>query len=167
MGYKSGNNQLKKWAKTLVNHDNSQPILTLQAQPLDSEIFPQEVVAATLANLFHFLVRNDHGQCDIAFYPVIQQLFSHYPRAQQKLVENILNTVSKRELESISLQLLSISELLDKQSKAWVIQQSLRIMFYRQWSDQQVRSTLKQLSTGLVLDSQHIQTIIENIQELY
>jgi hypothetical protein len=157
-------NDIKRWAQTFTSEEISPHSLSLQAQPLDPELFPQEVIAATLANLFHFLTRNENGLCDQILYPVIQQLFRSYPYAQQRLVENILNTVSKRQLESISLQLLNISTLLDEQAQTWLVQQTLRIMFYRQWSDEHVRHTLKYLSKGLALDPQRIQAIIGDMQ---
>ncbi|ENX41133.1 hypothetical protein [Acinetobacter sp. NIPH 2100] len=163
VGNTDNNNDVKNWAEGLMHEKESIHFLSLQPQPLESGTFPQEVVPATLANLFHFLARNEEGQCEEVLYPVIQQLFSAYPLAQQKLAEQTLKMVSIRGLDSISSQLLNISDFLDKQARDWVIQQALRIMFYRQWSDEKVRCTLKYLSDALSVDSQQMKTIIEDI----
>ncbi|MCU4337557.1 hypothetical protein KTH08_09900 [Acinetobacter dispersus] len=163
VGEMSHNQDVKNWAEDLIKEEVSARFL-LRPQPLDSEVFPLEVVPATLANLFHFLARNESGRCEEILYPAVQQLFSGYPLAQQKLAENILKMVSGRGIESISSQLLNISDLLDMQARDWIIQQALRIMFYRQWSDEKVRHTLKYLSEALLVDSQQMKAIIDDIQ---
>ncbi|MFV5262259.1 hypothetical protein ACMUMS_01655 [Acinetobacter courvalinii] len=161
------NNDIQHWAQALLTEESPPNLLSLAPQPLDPEIFPPEVVPATLANLFHYLIRNEKGQCEARLLPVIQCLFKHYPDAQQKLVQRILQSSSSMRLQHIGPQLLSISPLLDQQTHCWLIQQTLSLMFFRQWSDEQVRDVLKHLSQALQLDSAHMQRIIAGMKDIH
>ncbi|GAA5631030.1 hypothetical protein Acal02_01649 [Acinetobacter calcoaceticus] len=158
------NSDIKHWAQALMREDPIPNVLSLPPQPLDPEIFPPEVVPATLANLFHFLIRNEDGQCETTLLPVIQSLFSHYPDVQQKLVQRILQSRSGMMLKLIASQLLSISQLLDQQTHEWLIQQTLSLMFYRQWSDEQVYEVLNHLFQALNIDSAQMQAIIAGLK---
>jgi len=158
------NSDIKYWAQALMREEAVQYVLSLPPQPLDPEIFPLEEVPATLANLFHFLIRNENGQCEATLAPVIQSLFSHYPDAQQKLVQRILHSQSGMMLKPIASQLVSISQLLDQQTCYWLIQQALRVMFYRQWPDEQVHEVLNHLSQALKIDSVQMQMIIAGLE---
>lgn len=160
------NSDIKHWAQALMREEPILNVLSLPPQPLDPEIFPPEVVPATLANLFHFLIRNEDGQCETTLSSVIQSLFSHYPDAQQKLVQRILQSRSGMRLKHISSQLFSISQLLDQQTHDWLIQQSLNVMFYRKWPDEQVHDVLNHLSQALNIDSAQMQVIIAGLNRI-
>jgi hypothetical protein len=67
-------------------------------------------------------------------------------------------------LKPIASQLVSISQLLDQQTHEWLIQQTLSLMFYRQWSDEQVHEVLNHLSQALNIDSAQMQAIIAGLK---
>lgn len=159
------NREIKHWAQTLISTEQPQNVLSLLPQCLDPEIFPPDVVPATLANLFHFLIRNEQGRCEETLSPVIQHLFIHYPDVQQKLVQRILQSRSGMALPHICSHLVGISSLLDQQAPVWLMQQSLSLMYYRQWPDEQVRDVLKHLSQALQIDAAQMQEIIAGLND--
>ncbi|WP_052209124.1 hypothetical protein [Acinetobacter sp. A47] len=157
MEEKNFNRDIKHWTQALIKKNNAVPdILSLQVHLLDQDVLFPDVVAATLANLFHYLIRHENGQCEPNLSAQIQQLFQYYPVTQQKLVQHILDSGSTLTVEHIAAQLCNITHFLDQPGRYWLIRQSLRIMFYRQWPDEQVREILDHFFGALQLDANQV-----------
>jgi hypothetical protein len=77
------NSDIKHWAQALIREDPIPNVLSLPPQPLEPEIFPSEVVPATLANLFHFLIRSEDGQCETTLAPVINLYLAIIPMSSK------------------------------------------------------------------------------------
>lgn len=101
---------------------------------IHNELYP-EVIPLTLANFFHFLARDENGQCDIILYHYILDLFSNFSSYQKKLVERRLNSISSLSEETIFNQLSNINDLLTNEIRLSILVVTTDILNVRNLTD--------------------------------
>lgn len=132
---------LQRLQKISSLQDNNNKIKPLNL--IKNELYP-EVIPLTLANYFHFLARDENGQCDINLYHSILSLFSNFSRYQKKLVELRLNNISWLSEETIFNQLSNINPLLTSEMRHSILVVSTDILNIRESEEiEKIRSLLK------------------------